>query len=237
LFVLYTVCLYGAIGLARGRQQVLEVGLINYLWPALTLILSVPLLGERTHPALVLGVLLALAGLVLMASAAPAAEAQAKLSWSAFASNLRQNAWPYLLALVAAVTWGLYSNLARRWGGDAEGGAVPLFVLAAGVAMAGVRLGVTEATRWSVPAAWGVLFLAVFPALLGYVLWDAAMRRGHLTLVASAAYATPLLSTAISCALLGVLPGSGLWVACGLIVAGAVVCKAALSGPLCRQVS
>ncbi len=38
---------YGSIGLAGNRQQVLEVGILNYLWPALTLVLSVPILGNR----------------------------------------------------------------------------------------------------------------------------------------------------------------------------------------------
>jgi drug/metabolite transporter (DMT)-like permease len=222
LVVLYMVCLYSAIGLARGHQQVLEVGLINYLWPALTLILSVPLLKERFHPSLALGVLLAVAGLVLTTSAAPASGQADALSWSIFAANLRHNAWPYLLALVAAVAWGLYSNLARLWAGGEGGWGMPLFLLVAGGVMAFLRGG--ESSHWTPLAVAGAVFLAVFPGLLGYVLWDVAMRRGHLRLVASAAYATPLLSTIISCAALGVLPGFRLWIACGLIVAGAVVC-------------
>jgi hypothetical protein len=49
LFVTYTVLLFLAIGLARGRQQVLEVGLLNYLWPALTILLSVVLLNKRAR--------------------------------------------------------------------------------------------------------------------------------------------------------------------------------------------
>ena len=42
LFVVYEVCLYLALGLSVNRQQVLEVGLINYLWVPLVLVFSIP---------------------------------------------------------------------------------------------------------------------------------------------------------------------------------------------------
>ncbi|HNX51792.1 MAG TPA: EamA family transporter, partial [Thermoanaerobaculaceae bacterium] len=47
LFVGYVVCFYLALGIASGSRQAIEVGVINYLWPAATVVLSVPLLGTR----------------------------------------------------------------------------------------------------------------------------------------------------------------------------------------------
>ena len=41
MFVAYMVCLYMAVGLAGERRDVINVGIINYLWPGLTLILSI----------------------------------------------------------------------------------------------------------------------------------------------------------------------------------------------------
>ena len=64
--------------------------------------------------------------------------------------------------------------------------------------------------------------------MLGYMFWDIAMRRGHLNIVVSASYATPLLSTVLAAFVLGVRPGAGLWVACALVIAGALLCKTAL---------
>jgi len=78
---------------------------------------------------------------------------------------------------------------------------------------------------WSLAVLGPLLFLALGPGLLAYVLWDVAVRRGNVTLCAIAAYATPLLSTAITCILLGVLPGAKLWIGCGLVVIGAVLCR------------
>jgi drug/metabolite transporter (DMT)-like permease len=41
LFVLYEICLSVAIGLAQDRAQSMELGMINYLWPSLTIVLAV----------------------------------------------------------------------------------------------------------------------------------------------------------------------------------------------------
>ena len=46
LFVSYMLLLFLAIGAAQDRQQVLEVGLLNYLWPVLTLLLTAVMLKQ-----------------------------------------------------------------------------------------------------------------------------------------------------------------------------------------------
>ena len=65
-FVAYQLCLLLAIGLASDGSQVVVVGVINYLWPALTLAVSVPLLQRRWSRWLMLGLLLTVAGEVLV---------------------------------------------------------------------------------------------------------------------------------------------------------------------------
>ena len=47
LFVFYTVAVYLAVGLCRDREQLLEIALVNYLWPALTMVLSIPILRKN----------------------------------------------------------------------------------------------------------------------------------------------------------------------------------------------
>lgn len=223
IFIAYEVSLYGAVGLAVGRQQVVEVGVINYAWPGLTLLLSIPLLGRRPRWAFPLGILAAMAGVVLAASP--------RGGWSlgSFAANVRTNAVPYGLALSAAVTWAFYSNLIRRWTRDVRGGALPLFLLVGGVLMLALRgLVDTHPPQWS----WGILgplaFMVIGPTMLSYLLWDLAMRRGNPAFVASTAYITPILSTLTSAALLHVLPPPAVWIGCGLVVGGAVICRVSL---------
>lgn len=223
LFVLYEICLYLAIGLSGSRQQVLEVGVVNYLWPGLTLALSVPILKRRAGPFLLPGVAVAFAGVVL------AMAGKGALSWGAFVLNVRSSPVPYAVALVAAVTWALYSNLARRWAGHAEGGAVPAFLLATGIVLALLRLTFPEQSQWSGRAGLELVFLALVTSLLAYAFWDAAMRKGNITLVTAFSYLTPLLSALVSCLYLKVSPGWSFWAACVLVIGGALLCKLSIS--------
>ena len=62
LFVFYTAAIYLAVGLAKDREQLLEIALVNYLWPALTVLFSLPLLKKRASLWLVPGTVLALTG-------------------------------------------------------------------------------------------------------------------------------------------------------------------------------
>jgi len=218
LFIVYMLSLYVAIGTAINRLQVLEVGLVNYLWPTLTLLLSVPILKSKARPTLTLGCVLAFGGVLLAAAAVGA-------SWEGFIGNLGSNWFPYMLALIAALCWALYSNLARRWANRAESGAVPLFLLASGLILAGLRFVSPEATRWTGQSMLELAYMVVFPTTLAYAFWDAAMRRGNMILVVSLSYLTPLLSIIIGSVYLGVVTGWNLWVGCLLVVAGSLLCK------------
>jgi len=114
LLVIYMVCLFLAIGLAADRQQTVEVGIINYLWPGLTLVFAIPVLRTRVRWSFFAGIAMAAAG------AALAPLRMGEYSAAAMLENLRTNPLPYALALVGAVVWALYSVLSRRWAGAAE---------------------------------------------------------------------------------------------------------------------
>jgi drug/metabolite transporter (DMT)-like permease len=224
LFVLYIVTFYLALGLAANRTQVLSVGLINYLWPALSLAFSIPILGRRAKPLFGLGVLIALAGTWLGAGADSNFSADAVLAG-------RAGLLPYLLALVAAVSWALYSNLSRLWAGDHNGGGVPIFLLASGAVLGLMRAITPETSQWSWQTGVELAYMAAFPGMLAYVLWDLAVRKGEITLIASLSYLTPLLSTIISVIVLGAAAGPMLWTGAVLIIVGAVVCKRSILDP------
>lgn len=219
LFVGYVPCYYLAVGWASGPQQAIEAGTINYLWTAATVVFSVPLLGKRARWTLAPGAALALAGIVLVMLPG---------NWRLddFLANLRGNWLPYLLALAGALGWGLYSNLSRRWAPPEAPSAVPLFLIAAGLAMGALYLAFPAgAAHWTARTVGEVIFMGVLVTSLGYVFWDLAMRRGNLVLVGSLSYFAPLLSAAVAALYLRVMPGPGLWIGCGLIVAGAAACR------------
>lgn len=216
LFVFYMFALFQSVSLAADRLQVLEVGMLNYLWPTLTILLSLVLLGRRGSWLLVPGTLLALGGEFLVLTH------QGPFSWHAAWTHVRANPPAYALGLAAAVSWALYSTLTRRWSAPGSRGAVPLFVAGTGVLMLICRLPVHESSRWSLHAAVEVTFLGAATAA-AYAAWDLAMRRGDVILVAAASYFTPLLSTLVSCVYLGLAPGSRLWAGCIALILGSLL--------------
>jgi len=219
LFVIYTVSLYLAVGLAFSREQVIEVSIINYLWPGLTLVFSLPILHKKGKITLIPGMVLAFSGFYL------ATVESGMFSWEVFKGNFQVNYLPYLLAFVAAASWGLYSNLVRRWAGHTGGGAVPLFLLVTGLILTTIRFIFPEESSWTARIVAELLYMSIFPTFLAYFFWDRAMRKGKIILVASLSYFTPLLSIIISSLYLQVAVKANLWIACGLVIVGAVICK------------
>lgn len=220
-FVLYMLCLYLAVGMASGPQQVIEVGLLNYLWPTFTLIFSIPLLKKHANFWLVPGAVVAFAGIMLSSVVVNRIE----FSIRGLFDNFCRNMFPYLLALAAAVLWGLYSNLARRFSSYVSILSVPLFLCMTGFVLVLMRFFVKESSVWSGSAFVELALMVFLPCIGAYVLWDHSMRRGNLVLVASFAYFTPLLSTILTGLYLGVKLTAGIWVACALVIAGAFISK------------
>ena len=221
LFLLYMGCLYGGLGLAGDRHQVLEVGLLNYLWPTLTLLFSVLILKMKARISLVPGALVATAGVFLAMSQGQ------DLSIPFFRENLTSNVTPYILGLMGALFWALYSTLSRKWGGVADSRAVPLFMLGTGITLGLAGILSSEHPSWTGRAVAELLYMAIVQSM-AYVFWDRAMRKGDIVLVASCSYLAPLLSTIIACLYLGVVTGLRLWIGCGLVILGAIVCKLSL---------
>jgi drug/metabolite transporter (DMT)-like permease len=224
LFALYMICLYAALGLAQTREQALQVGLLNYLWPVLTLLLSIPILGARASLAIIPASVTALFGTYLVLLPQGTAH-------SSFTVDIGRNPAPYLLATIAAVSWALYSTLSRRWASNSQGASVPLFMLVTGVLLGVTRLFFTETSSWTWDATVELVLFSI-SASLAYLFWERAMRGGNVVLVTACSYATPLLSTAISSWYLGVQPGLHLWLGCGLIIVGAAASKMAIKDPI-----
>jgi drug/metabolite transporter (DMT)-like permease len=221
LFVVTNVTLFMAIDMAASRAEVVGVGLVNYLWPALTLALAVPILKKKVRLTLWLGLAVALAGVYLAMMQGEG------VSPAALRRGALAHPWPFLLAGTSALIWSLYSNLARRWAGHRGGSGIPLFVVWTGLVLGAILVTRTGSLPLpgSVRGTAELIYLGVFPMMVAYWFWDIAMRRGHHILVGTASFFIPLISTILSSLYLGVEMGADLWLASGLIVAGAIVCK------------
>ncbi|MEA3239313.1 MAG: aromatic amino acid DMT transporter YddG [Candidatus Bipolaricaulota bacterium] len=215
-FLSYMIALFLAIGHATDHQQVLEVGLVNYLWPTLTILLSLLILKRRAKLWLIPGTLLALVGIFLVLTQGT------YVSWQSILGNLSANPVTYALGLIAAVSWAVYSNLTRRWAEDKRQGMVDLFLPITAVILIVIAL-LTESTHtWNVRVLLEVGFLGTV-TYVAYWSWGTSMHTGNSVLVTAASYLTPFFSTVVTSLYLRVTPTVNLWIGCDVLILGSLI--------------
>ena len=175
-----------------------EAGLLNYLWPLLIVLFSSLLPGERLAPHHLIGALLGLAGTVLLDAG--------NTSITFEPTQIRGLA----AAFVAAFVWAAYSVLSRRLA-TVPTDAVAGFCLATAICAALCHL-VFERTAWPATATqWlAVIALGIGPVGAAFYAWDVGMKHGDIRVLGAAAYATPLISTALLVAAGYAAPSSSL---------------------------
>ena len=188
-----------------------ESGLINYLWPLLIVLFSSLLPGEHLRRAHIVGALLGFAGVIVLIAGRGAFDARAEYMPG------------YLCAFVAAFVWAGYSVLSRRFG-QVPTDAVAGFCLATALLSLVCHLAF-ETTVWPESTVqWlAVLGLGLGPVGAAFYVWDIGMKRGDIRFLGVASYATPVLSTLLLVVAGYAEPTLTLALACGLIVAGALV--------------
>ncbi|HUN50481.1 MAG TPA: EamA family transporter [Candidatus Sulfotelmatobacter sp.] len=195
--------------LALRSAPPVEANLINYLWPLLIVLFSAFLPGERLRWFHLAGALTGLAGTALIVTGGRLV----------FHGEFLVG---YLAALGCAAVWAAYSVLSRRLAAvptDAVGafcGVTAVLALACHLLF--------EAAAWPQRGEWLiVLALGLGPVGGAFYLWDFGVKRGDIRALGAAAYATPLLSTALLVAFGIAVPSLALGVAALLVVAGAAL--------------
>lgn len=216
LFVSYEMCFALAIGLAETRSQSLELGLINYLWPCLTIILSLFINGQRCSIWLWPGMLLSLGGVLLVMQQSGGG------SLVSMWHNIERHPLPYALAFTAAITWALYCNLTRRFSEGKSG--VNLFFCATALVM-WAKYFFTQQPPISFTFAPTVqlLFMGISTAV-AYSVWNRGIQAGNMTLLATASYFTPVSSALLASLWLGLRPGFSFWQGVMMVVGGSLTC-------------
>jgi drug/metabolite transporter (DMT)-like permease len=157
-----------------------EANLINYLWPLFIVLFSAALPGmalTRWHLA---GVACGAAGCAILLGGG---------------ASLTASAIPgYLCALGSALTWAIYSILARRLAAVPTA-AVAGFCAATALLATASHLALEPTVTPDATALATVLALGIGPVGAAFFLWDLGMKRGDPRLLGTLAYATPVAST------------------------------------------
>ncbi|MFJ4143010.1 aromatic amino acid DMT transporter YddG [Pseudomonas sp. NPDC089734] len=215
LFVAYEVCLSLSLGFALDSTQAIQLGVVNYMWPCLTVLLAIVMNGQRARWIIVPGTALALAGLVWVVSTNG-------VSLPGIVANVESNPLSYSLALGCAITFALYCNVTRRYA-SGKNLVTVFFILTAAVLW--LKYGLSTETLPPFRLRSSLELLAAGIAMAGgYALWNIGVLKGNLTLMATASYAGPVLSSAFAAVWLGATLTAQFWQGALLVTTGSLLC-------------
>ncbi|MBI3441200.1 MAG: EamA family transporter [Proteobacteria bacterium] len=206
---IYGIGIYNAIYIyALKTGPLLEVNLLNYLWPAFLIVFGSFLKKTRPDAPALGGIFLCFAGSYFVF------ESRGEISFSGSHAML-------MLGVLCGVMWGSYSALLKyiRVGSDQ----IAVFFLLAGLLMLALHL-VFEPTVWpSAPAGW----IALVCYMLGrsaFPMWNYAMKHGQARLIGSLSYFIPFFSTlALAAAGFADFSSHNLFIGASLIIFGCLV--------------
>lgn len=221
LFVTYEICLSLALGYALDSAQAIQLMVVNYLWPSLTVLLAIVMNRQTTRWYIMPGTALALLGILWVVSTDG-------LSLHSVAANIQSNPLGYSLAAACAITFALYCNVTRRYA-NGQNHVVLFFVLTAAVLW--VKYAFSQELLPAFKFAAGFELLGAGLAIAGgYALWNIGILRGNLTLLATASYFAPVLSSAFAALWLGASLSLQFWQGALLVTLGSLLCWQATRG-------
>lgn len=188
-----------------------EVSLIAYLWPLFLVVFSAFLPGERIRLHHVIGVMLGLAGAVLIIT---------RGKGLSLAEGFTAG---HALAFLCSLIWSGYSVLSRRFG-QVSTDVVAGFCLVTAF-LSAICHAVFETTVWPADVTqWmAVLGLGLLPVGAAFYTWDYGVKHGDIMVLGAASYASPVLSTLVLVATGFAAFTWPVLAACLLITLGAVI--------------
>ncbi|WP_343551125.1 aromatic amino acid DMT transporter YddG [Pantoea sp.] len=216
LFVCYELCLSLSLGFTHSGRQAIEVGMVNYLWPSMTIVLSVIVTRQKTSPLIIPGVILAIAGICRVLSG------DHGFSFSEMANNVMDNPLSYGLALSGAIIWAVYCVVTKKIA-NGSNGITLFFILTALTLWVKFLLSPQPAFVYSTEV-WLSLALAAMAMGFGYAAWNVGILHGNVTILAAASYFIPIISSILAAFILSSHLAVSFWQGTAMVSLGSLLC-------------
>ena len=212
LFVSYEMCLALSLGYAATRSQAIEVGMVNYLWPSLTIVFN----GQKTTLWVIPGLLISLLGVCWVLGG------ENGLQLNDIMQNVVSSPLSYGLAFAGAFIWAAYCTVTSKYAKGQNG--ITLFVLLTALSL-WVKYAVSDQPEmvFSVPVVVKLLMCGVALGF-GYAAWNIGILHGNVTVLAAVSYFTPVLSAALAAILLSSPLSLSFWQGALMVCAGSLLC-------------
>jgi drug/metabolite transporter (DMT)-like permease len=218
LFVIYEMCYSFAIGYAQTAQQAIEISVVNYLWPSLTILALIAFKQLKFHWMLLVGMSISISGLVYIQLGGES------FSINRLFVNALSNPLSYGLAFIGAVLWSIYCAFTRSHGSKEN--PIGLFFCLVSIILwlKLIILGQDfSAVSWSTINLI-YLIIAALSLGLGYGAWNIGMLYGNVTTLVASSYFSPVIAAFIAMLILGQTLSASFWQGACLVTLGSIVC-------------
>ncbi|MDR1752545.1 MAG: aromatic amino acid DMT transporter YddG [Enterobacter cloacae] len=216
LFVSYEICLALSLGYAATRSQAIEVGMVNYLWPSLTIVFAILFNGQKSSLWVLPGLALSLLGVCWVLGG------EQGLQVNEIIRNVVSSPLSYALAFAGAFIWAAYCTVTSKYAKGQNG--ITLFVLLTALSL-WVKYALSDQPEmvFSVPVVVKLLMCGVALGL-GYASWNIGILHGNVTVLAAVSYFTPVLSAALAALLLSAPLSFSFWQGAIMVCVGSLLC-------------
>lgn len=214
-----SLCFCLAIYFSAGGKQTMEVAMVNYLWPALTLLFAVLFNGVRSRWWIVPGTMIAFFGIVHILAGSGG------FSFEGFISRIADHPLGYILAVGSAVTWAGFSSMTRAWGGKTNLSSV-IFIINTLIYGTAWLCGIATEKVGAGGSVHGIVSVILGGIAIGgsYAAWTIGVARGNVTILAVASYFTPVLSCLFAVVWIDAKLDGAFWSGVTFVVAGSLIC-------------
>lgn len=216
LFVSYELCLALSIGYSNTNRQAIEVGMVNYLWPALTMVAAILFNNQKSNWLVIPGFVIAILGICWVLGG------EQGLDLASMLENIKDNPLSYGLAFIGALIWATYCTVTARIA-NGKNGVTLFFILTALV------LWVKYLLIGGAPMVFdfhAVIYLVLAAAAMGfgYAAWNVGILHGNVTILAGASYFIPVFSAALAAIVLQTPLSMSFWQGAAMVCIGSVLC-------------
>lgn len=216
LFVSYELCLALSIGYSNTNRQAIEVGMVNYLWPALTMVAAILFNHQKSNWLVIPGFVIAILGICWVLGGEQGFDVTNMLK------NVKDNPLSYGLAFTGALIWAAYCTVTARIA-NGKNGVTLFFILTALV------LWVKYLVIGGAPMVFdihAVIYLVLAAAAMGfgYAAWNVGILHGNVTILAGASYFIPVFSAALAAIVLHTPLSISFWQGAAMVCIGSVLC-------------
>ncbi len=216
LFVCYELCLSLSLGFPHSGRQAIEVGMVNYLWPSMTILLAVIVNRQKTSPLIIPGVVLAIIGIGRVLGG------NGGFSLTEMMNNVMDNPLSYGLAFSGAVIWAIYCVVTQRIARGNNG--ITLFFILTALTL-WVKYFTSPQPEFVLSwHAWISLLLAAMAMGFGYAAWNVGILHGNVTVLAAASYFIPIISAVLAAFMLDSHLTLAFWQGTAMVSLGSLIC-------------